>query len=134
MKYLLDTHIIMWALIDDPHLPKIAKDIIINPDHLIFYSAISPWETEIKHLKKPDDIIISGKQLTNLCEQAGFINIPVYNMHINELSNIKPIDSSIKHQDPFDRMLLAQAISEKMILLTHDQKFLNYSDIHLLVC
>ena len=134
MKYLLDTHIILWALIDDPHLPNIAKDIIINPDHLIFYSTISPWETEIKHLKNPDKIIISGKQLTNLCEQAGFINIPVHNIHINELNNIKPVDSKIKHQDPFDRMLLAQAISENMILLTHDQKFLNYSDIHLLVC
>ena len=124
----------MWALIDDFHLPENIKDIIIKPNNMIFYSTISPWETEFKHWKKPDEIMISGKQLTNLCEQAGFINIPVNNNHVNQLDKIRPIDETIKHNDPFDKMLLAQAISENMILITHDRKFNNYSDIHLLVC
>ena len=78
--------------------------------------------------------MISGKQLTNLCEQVGFINISVTTSHINELNKIQAIDETVKHNDPFDRMLLAQAISENMILLTHDKKFNNYSDIHLFVC
>ena len=134
MRYLLDTHIIMWALIDDPRLPSKAKEIILDPNSQIYYSTISPWETEIKHLKKPNEVMISGKQLTNLCEQVGFINISVNTSHINELNKIAPVDETAKHSDPFHRMLLAQAIAENMILITHDRKFLNYRDIHLLVC
>ena len=134
MRYLLDTHIIMWALIDDPHLPKKFRDILLDQNNQIYYSAVSAWETEVKHLKRPDYFFVSGNQLANLCEQVGFLKIPVENRHIEELHNIKPLDESVKHEDPFDKMLMAQARSENMILLSHDKKLRNYADEHVMVC
>ena len=51
MKYLLDTHIILWALINDPRIDADTKEIIMNKNNTIYYSTISPWEVEIKHAK-----------------------------------------------------------------------------------
>ena len=133
MTYLLDTHIVMWALIDHPNLPKVIRELILDEKNTIYYSTVSIWETEIKHLKYPKRIMISGTQLSDLCDQAGILNLEVRNAHVSELKNVMPIDSSVKHNDPFDRMLLAQARSEGMILISHDHKFDYYSDPHLLV-
>ena len=133
MRYLLDTHIIMWALVDHPKLPKRFRDLILDPENQIYYSCVSPWEAEIKHLKKPESFFVSGKQLASLCDQVGFLKIPIENRHIDEIHNIVAIDASIRHEDPFDKMLLAQARSENMILLTHDKRFRNYNDSHLMV-
>ena len=87
MKYLLDTHIILWALIDDQRLSIETKNIILNPDHSIYYSTVSPWEVEIKHLKDPN-FQLSGEQLAFLCDQNGLLNLPVQNEHILELMYI----------------------------------------------
>ncbi|MBQ6489977.1 MAG: type II toxin-antitoxin system VapC family toxin [Solobacterium sp.] len=130
MKYLLDTHIILWALIDDPRLSAEVKNIILNPDHSIYYSTVSPWEVEIKHLKDPN-FQLSGEQLAFLCDQNGLLNLPVQNEHILELKNIG--HPNTRHKDPFDKMLLAQAKHEKMILITHDSKFRQYNDKHLMI-
>ena len=54
MNLLLDTHILIWALNDDPRLPKKAKDMILDADNAVYYSSISIWEVSIKHIKKPD--------------------------------------------------------------------------------
>ena len=134
MMYLLDTHIIMWALLDHPYLPDKARELIGNNGNKIYYSTVSIWETEIKHIKKPDKIAISGARLAFLCEQAGFINLEIKNKHVKEIGSIEPDDPSTVHNDPFDKMLLAQARSEEMILITHDGKFTNYTDHHLLNC
>ena len=131
MKYLLDTHIILWALINDEHLSKKVIDIINDSNNDIYFSSISPWEVEIKHQKK-DSFKLTGKQLTFLCEQNGLLDIPIKNKHIDELENLKN-DNKIKHSDPFDRMLLCQAISENMILITHDHKFEAYESKNVLI-
>ena len=134
MNFLLDTHIVMWALIDHPNLPSHIRELILNDDNVIYYSTITPWEVEIKHLKKPDEVKISGERLAYMCDQAGFINLGICNDHIKELKNVGPNDQKVKHNDPFDKMLLAQARSEGMILVTHDKKFNGYNDPHLLTC
>ncbi len=130
MKYLLDTHIILWALIDDQRLSIETKNIILNPDHSIYYSTVSPWEVEIKHLKDPN-FQLSGEQLAFLCDQNGLLNLPVQNEHILELKNIDQANTRLN--DPFNKMLLAQARHEKMILITHDSKFRQYHDKHLMI-
>ena len=129
MRYLLDTHIIMWALIDDPRLSKEAKELILDPANTIYYSTISPWEVEIKHLKDPR-FRLSGEQLCFLCDQNGLLNLTIQNRHIDELKNLEK-NKEIKHKDPFDRMLLAQARSENMILISHDRKLEAYQDRNL---
>ena len=128
MKYLLDTHIILWALIDDPRLTQETKDIIMNNSNSIFYSTISPWEVEIKHLKDKN-FKLSAEQLTFLCDQNGLLNLSVQNKHVEEL---KHIDRSVNN-NLFDRMLLAQAISENMILITNDKKFMGLDNKHLMI-
>ena len=134
MKLLLDTHVAMWMIGGFDFIDKDVKELIMDNKNDIYYSTVTTWEIEIKHLKKPNKMMISGNNFANLCEQAGFININIKNEHINELKNIIPIDESIQHNDPFDRMLLAQARSENIILITHDKKFKNYNDNHLLFC
>lgn len=131
MKYLLDTHIILWALIDDERLNPYIKDIIMDPNHSIYYSTVSPWEVEIKHLKD-NKFKLTGEQLCFLCDQNGLTNLPIRNDHVIELDQLLK-DEKVKHGDPFDRILLAQAITEKMILITSDQKFKSYHTKNLMV-
>ena len=63
MKLLLDTHILLWALADDPHLPAKARKLIENPDNEVFYSIISPWEVEIKRMAHPKEMSIGVQAL-----------------------------------------------------------------------
>lgn len=128
MKYLLDTHVIMWALIDSPKLSKEVKQILFNNDNTIYYSTVSAWEVEIKHLKR-ENFKLSGKQLCFLCDQNYVLNLPIQNKHVEELENI---NKDTNHNDPFDKMLLAQAKVENMVLITHDKKFKAYNEKNIL--
>lgn len=128
MKYLLDTHVIMWALIDSPKLSKEVKQILLNNDNTIYYSTVSAWEVEIKHLKR-ENFKLSGKQLCFLCDQNYVLNLPIQNKHVEELENI---NKDTNHNDPFDKMLLAQAKVENMVLITHDKKFKAYNENNIL--
>jgi len=133
MKYLLDTHILLWALSRTDMVPEKVKQILLNRNNDIYYSVISPWEIEIKHLKRPEEVVINCSKLCHICDQSYYNNLKIENKHINELRNIVPINPKIKHNDPFDKMLLAQAISEDMILITHDRKFNNYKCKNILI-
>ena len=128
MKYLLDTHIILWALLDDKSLDKKVKEIILNKNNEIYYSTVSSWEVEIKH-QKDKNFKLTGEQLAFLCDQNYLLNIAIKNNHINKL---KDIENKV-NKDPFDRMLLAQAKAENMILITHDKKFKNYDKNNILI-
>ena len=130
MKYLLDTHIILWALVNDARLSRKVKEIILDSGNSIYYSTISPWEVEIKHLKDPN-FRLSGEQLIFLCDQNGLLNLSVQNEHIRELKNLN--QPQVQHKDLFDKMLLAQARYENMILITHDSKFRQYDYKHLMI-
>lgn len=130
MRYLFDTHIIIWALADDRHLSNDVKKIINDSNNEIFYSTVSTWEVEIKHLKRKE-FKLSGEQFSFLCDENGLINIQISNKHIKELKSIN--NKNKKHNDPFDKMLLAQAISEKLIFVTHDKKFDGYSNQNIML-
>ena len=119
----------MWALLDDSRIAGI-KHIITDSTNSIYYSVVSSWEVEIKHLKNKD-FRLSGQQLCFLCDQNGLLNLSIQNKHVMELKDI--INKEIKHNDPFDKMLLAQAISENMIFITHDHKFEGYDSKNLII-
>ena len=128
MNVLLDTHILLWTLSNDARLPEKARKLIENENNEIYYSIISLWEVEIKHLAHPDAMPVSAKQLTEYCMQSGFQKISIKENHIFAMENLKRDKDASPHKDPFDRILICQASTENMIFVTHDSHIGGYSE------
>ena len=128
MRILLDTHILLWALENNPKLPERAYQLISDETNELFFSTASVWEITIKHLAKPDKMLISGEDLAHLCEQAGYNALPILNQHVFQLNTLKRPENAPPHHDPFDRMMIAQAKAEKIIFMTHDALLPDYSE------
>ncbi len=128
MKILIDTHIAIWAVLNDPKLPERAKTIILDEANEIFYSTASVWEITIKHMLHPDRIRISGSLLAKGCEDSGYTVLPVFNKHVSALETLKRLESAPRHNDPFDRIMLAQAKAENLMFLTHDSSIPYYGE------
>lgn len=128
MKILLDTHILLWVLSNDARLPEKARKLIENEDNEIFYSMISLWEVEIKHLAHPDAMPISAKEIAEYCGQSEFQVLPIKEKHIFAMENLKCEKDALPHKDPFDRMLVCQASTENMIFVTHDSLIPGYDE------
>lgn len=127
MRLLLDTHIALWAIADSPRLSDYARRLIEDPDNQIMVSAVSVWEISIKHARArggPNDMPISGAQACNYFRDAGFNLLSINGAHAAAVENLPPI-----HTDPFDRMLVAQAIQEPLRLLTADARMARYTDL-----
>lgn len=122
MNILLDTHIALWILANDDRLSKNARLLIEDTSNNLYISTVSVWEIAIKNAKKPNEMRTTAEEFSSYCDQAGFISIPINNKHIFELKKLANI-----HNDPFDRMLLAQASSEGLSLMTHDSKIIAYN-------
>ncbi len=128
MNLLLDTHILIWALNEDPKLPDKARDMILDEDNAIFYSSVSIWEIAIKHANHPDNVEFTGKELAQFCQEAGFFPVEMRDKHVFALETITREDGAPPHHDPFDRMLIAQAKAENMLLITHDSLIPYYEE------
>ena len=126
MKILLDTHILIWYLEDDKRLSQKARDIIEDGYNKIYYSILSVWEVEIKHKAHPDRLSMSGERFLEHCDKLGFIQVPVEVEHILEVKNLVRKDNTPQHRDPFDRLMICQAIVEDMIFITHDTRIAEY--------
>lgn len=117
MKILLDTHILLWHLTDNPKLSQNRSQLIEDPQHQKFFSMASLWEIAIKsslgklHLQCPIEIIVPRE-----------IIILDIKLHHVKLVQTFPFH----HRDPFDRLLIAQAISEQLTIMTDDEWFGNY--------
>ena len=121
MKYLLDTHMILWAAMDVKRLSRRAKSILENPENTLYFSPVSLWEISIKHEKHPEQMAISSERVREIAIKMGFIELPVRSRHGVDIANLPDI-----HNDPFDRMLITQARSDGLYLLSHDDKVLAY--------
>lgn len=128
MKYLLDSHILIWTLFADEKLPREACAIINNPENEIYYSAASVWEIGIKHSKSPDKMPVSSRLLAESCGMAGMVSLPVTKEHAIAVAELNRAENTPPHNDPFDRILIAQAKTEGMVFLTHDHLLKNYSE------
>ena len=119
MSYLLDTHILLWWLFDDPKLDVVCRDIIRNPKNRILVSSASAWEIATKYRigKLPEAKELVGAYPQTLRE-ARFLELSITATHALRAGNL-PID----HRDPFDRMLMAQAELEDLPILTYDDVF-----------
>ncbi len=127
MDLLLDTHILLWALSDNPQLSNKARELILNRKNRIFYSILSLWEIELKHINHPEQLTVNSKSIYEYCCSAGYQQLPLKNNAIFLLSTIKRPDNATSHKDPYDRMLLCQASSENMQFITHDVKLADYN-------
>ena len=128
MKYLLDSHILIWALFSDEKLARKAFDIINSRDNEIYYSAATIWEIGIKHTKNPEKMPVSGKLLMECSEQAGMMSLPIIKEHTVAVNELRRKEGEPPHNDPFDKILIAQAKCENMILLTHDHLLDGYGE------
>ena len=125
-ELLLDTHIILWAILNDARLTDKMRNYILNPDNQIYYSIASMWEAQIKYGRKK--LPISGIEFMHFCEQAGYHKLPVDDLHVKELAGLERDESAPSHNDPFDRILLSQAKAEGFTFLTHDPFFRGYNE------
>lgn len=128
MRLLLDTHVALWAITDSPRLQTSARSLILDPLNSIHISTASVWEITIKHILKKGDMPVSGTQATAHFLAAGYLELPITNAHISLLETLPN-----HHADPFDRLLVAQALAEPLRLITHDATLKLYSDSIILV-
>jgi PIN domain nuclease of toxin-antitoxin system len=131
VRLLLDTHIALWAIADDDRLSAKARGLIDDAENEIVVSAATLWEISIKHALArggPNDMPISGREALGYFKEAGFELLSISPTHTVAIEALEPL-----HADPFDRILVAQALSVPLRLLTHDQRIAAYSDLVILV-
>ena len=125
MRFLVDTHALLWALGAPSALSPAARDAIANPSNLIMVSNASLWECAIKasigKLDLPDDFFDS-------VPEAGYEVMPIRISHLNVYRTLP-----MHHRDPFDRMLVAQARAEALTLISRDPEIAEY-DVEILAC
>jgi len=127
MRLLLDTHIALWAVTAHARMPARATELILAAD-AVFVSAASLWEISIKHALKPAHLSISGEQALSEFQAAGFSLLAISPAHAAAVDKL-----AAHHRDPFDRLLIAQAIHEPLRLLTGDRQLAAYSELVQLV-
>ena len=127
MRLLLDTHIALWAITAHDNMPARATELILAAD-AVFVSAASIWEISIKHALKPSRMSITGEQALDEFQAAGFSLLAISPAHAAAVDQLAP-----HHRDPFDRMLITQAIHEPLRLLTSDHQLKAYSELVLTV-
>lgn len=123
MNLLLDTHVALWAITDSPHLPKTAREMIESPRTTVWISAATIWEIAIKHRLGRGDIPVSSQDALRYFRESGYRFLPVEPEHATAIEEL-----ATHHADPFDRILVAQALNEPMRLMTHDSMVARYSD------
>lgn len=119
MNLLLDTHVLLWALDDDPSLSPAARTAITDGRNMVFVSAATAWEITIKKalgkLRAPTEGYLQELQ------RHRFTPLDITTEHALAVESLPP-----HHADPFDRMLVAQAQVEKLTLVTRDERLLDY--------
>lgn len=123
MNVLLDTHVALWAIADDSRLSAKARELILSPRATVWISVASLWEISIKYALGRGDMPVSGKDALDYFRQAGYRLLSIEPEHAIAVDGLPP-----HHQDPFDRLLVAQALVEPMRLITHDATVARYSD------
>ena len=121
MNVLLDTHVFIWAVDDDPKLSAAAWSTIEKAD-AVYVSSASIWEATIKY--QLGKLKVVPDRLIDAVAGSGFLELPISSRHAAAVARLPLI-----HRDPFDRMLLAQAISEPLHFLTTNDKLTQYSEL-----
>ncbi len=121
MQILLDTHIVCWHYYEPKRLPEIARHLILKAD-AVYVSAVSIWEIAIK--VRIGKMKADPRRVVQFMDASGFKELPVFSRH-----TVLVADLPLHHTDPFDRLLIAQAMSEPLHLLTVDAQLSQYSEL-----
>lgn len=121
MKLLLDTHLLLWAAAEPERLPSSAIAEIENPSNELLFSPASLWEVAIKRGLGRDDFAVDPRLLRRGLFDNGYHELPITSEHAVAVDGLPAI-----HKDPFDRILVAQAISEGITLMTTDDLVARY--------
>ena len=122
MKLLLDTQLLLWAAGQPERLSAAAKKLLNNPRNELLFSAASLWEVAIKSTLGRDDFRVEPRLLRRGLLDNGYHELPITSQHAVSIDTLPPL-----HKDPFDRLLLAQALTEGITLLTSDAQLARYS-------
>lgn len=128
MRLLLDTHILLWSLAAPERIGQSARAEIEDPANLVMFSAASIWEIAIKAALRRPDFDFDPYLVLSEAAEIGFVELPISSRAAAMVRDLPP-----HHQDPFDRLLVAQALSEPAQLLTADSKLQPYSELVRLV-
>ncbi len=121
MRLLLDTQVFVWITQDSPRLSKAARALILDASE-VYVSAASIWEIAIK--AKLGKIDADPQRMAQAIEESGFSELPITTQHAAGVALLPE-----HHKDPFDRLLVAQALAEPLRLLSSDRQLVQYSDL-----
>ena len=122
MKLLLDTQILLWAAGQPEHLSRAARKLLQDSDNELLFSAASLWEIAIKRGLGREDFRVEPRLLRRGLLDNGYTELAISSQHAVSIDTLPPI-----HKDPFDRLLLAQALTEVITLVTSDEQLALYS-------
>ena len=121
MNLLLDTHLLLWAAAEPERLSPAARSLIEETSNVLFYSAASLWEVAIKSGLGREDFAVDSRVLRRNLLDNGYLELAVAGEHAVAVQTMPPI-----HRDPFDRILVAQASVEGILLVTADDLIASY--------
>jgi PIN domain nuclease of toxin-antitoxin system len=121
MKFLLDTQLGLWILLDHPKLKAKVHATLMAPENQFAFSVSSIWEIAIKRALRRSDFLYDPRVIRRRLIDDGYEEMPVLGRHVVEVDSLPPI-----HKDPFDRILIAQAMVEGITLLTADPVIARY--------
>lgn len=125
MTFLLDTHVFIWWTCDPERIPAAAFHAICNPKNTLFFSTASSWEIQIKLGTGKLSFTEEWETILNReIEKNGIKILPINLSHTFALKRLPPL-----HRDPFDRMLIAQALTEELTFITNDAIVQSYPDV-----
>ena len=123
MEYLLDTHTFLWFIAGSSDLSLKAKSIILNPDHKKFISIASFWEIAIKLRLEKIQLDIPFKEPKDQALRNGFQILPILFEDTLKLSSLE-----YHHRDPFDRIIISQALQNEFTIISKDPEFNKYTN------
>jgi PIN domain nuclease of toxin-antitoxin system len=121
MRFLLDTHLLLWATGHSRRLPAPARDLLEDPANEFCYSVASLWEVAIKQARRRSDFDVDPGLLRRTLLNSGYDELPITGEHAVIVAGLP-----LLHRDPFDRMLIAQSLAEGITLLTSDRRVAQY--------
>ena len=126
MIYLLDTHTFIWSILNLKNLSKKSKEIILSRNNEIYVSTVSFWEISIK--SRINKISFDNINISDFPKHARNMDFSIIDLQENEAITFHKLPLKENHKDPFDRMLIWQAINGKMTLISKDKFFEQYKN------
>lgn len=124
MRYLLDTHILLWSLFEPERLPKVTANAIANGEQQKCISAVSIWEISLKYTTGRLDL--QGYTPEDILDECLRLGYQILEQNVQDYASFYRLAKLPAHKDPFDRMLIWQAIRHDLVLLSHDRKMPEY--------